>query len=193
MILWLNGAFGSGKTQTAYAIHRRLPGSMVYDPEKLGYLLQAAMPPSLRLQDFQDHPLWRSMNRELLETLAASYPGVIIVPMTIVKRDYYEELVAALGERFPLRHFILTAPRETLLRRLRSRLEGRGSWAARQLDRCLTAYARDILETPIDTDGRSVEAVAQAVAQAAGLVLEPPPGPIRGLLARMAVTLRHIR
>lgn len=27
MVIWLNGAFGAGKTQTAYELRRRLPGS----------------------------------------------------------------------------------------------------------------------------------------------------------------------
>ena len=34
MIIWLNGAFGAGKTQTAYALRRRLPGSYVVDCTK---------------------------------------------------------------------------------------------------------------------------------------------------------------
>nr|WP_245699827.1 AAA family ATPase [Streptomyces roseifaciens] len=34
MLLWINGPFGGGKTQTAYEIRRRLPGSVVRDPRK---------------------------------------------------------------------------------------------------------------------------------------------------------------
>ncbi|MBQ9717880.1 MAG: tunicamycin resistance protein, partial [Clostridia bacterium] len=37
MILWINGTFGSGKTQTAAELHRRIPDSFVYDPENVGY------------------------------------------------------------------------------------------------------------------------------------------------------------
>ena len=37
MIVWINGAFGAGKTLTAGEIHRRLPDSVVYDPEDVGY------------------------------------------------------------------------------------------------------------------------------------------------------------
>lgn len=39
MIIWINGAFGSGKTQTSYELQRRIPNSVVYDPEKIGFLL----------------------------------------------------------------------------------------------------------------------------------------------------------
>ncbi len=44
MIIWINGAFGSGKTQTAYELHRRLDGSYVYDPENAGYFIRKNLP-----------------------------------------------------------------------------------------------------------------------------------------------------
>lgn len=58
VIIWLNGPFGGGKTQTAYALHRRLPGSVVCDPEHAGFGLHRMTPPALR-GDFQDLPAWR--------------------------------------------------------------------------------------------------------------------------------------
>jgi hypothetical protein len=36
MLLWINGPFGGGKTQTAHEIRRRLAGGIVCDPELLG-------------------------------------------------------------------------------------------------------------------------------------------------------------
>ncbi|MGG2461054.1 hypothetical protein ACO0M4_14735 [Streptomyces sp. RGM 3693] len=33
MLLWINGPFGGGKTQTAHELQRRLPGSVLCDPE----------------------------------------------------------------------------------------------------------------------------------------------------------------
>jgi hypothetical protein len=33
MLLWINGPFGGGKTQTAHELQRRLPGSVICDPE----------------------------------------------------------------------------------------------------------------------------------------------------------------
>ena len=32
MIIWLNGAFGAGKTQTAWELRRRMADAYVYDP-----------------------------------------------------------------------------------------------------------------------------------------------------------------
>lgn len=37
MLLWINGPFGGGKTQTAHELQRRLPGSVICDPEYVGY------------------------------------------------------------------------------------------------------------------------------------------------------------
>ena len=65
MIIWINGAFGAGKTQTAYELHRRLPGSWVYDPEETGFLLRKTLPSALRLDDFQDYPPVNSTHRGL--------------------------------------------------------------------------------------------------------------------------------
>lgn len=58
MLVWINGPFGGGKTQTAFELHRRLPGSVVCDPEYIGFGLHRAMPVALR-KDFQDFPAWR--------------------------------------------------------------------------------------------------------------------------------------
>ena len=40
MIIWINGAFGSGKTQTAFELHRRIPNLYVYDPENIGSFIK---------------------------------------------------------------------------------------------------------------------------------------------------------
>lgn len=40
MIVWVNGAFGSGKTTLTSELHRRWPEALVFDPEQIGYLLR---------------------------------------------------------------------------------------------------------------------------------------------------------
>lgn len=47
MILWINGAFGSGKTQTAYELNKRIPNSFVFDPEETGFFLRSNLPESI--------------------------------------------------------------------------------------------------------------------------------------------------
>jgi hypothetical protein len=50
--LWINGPFGGGKTQTAHEIQRRLDGSVICDPEHLGFGLHRMMPARLRERGF---------------------------------------------------------------------------------------------------------------------------------------------
>ena len=40
MIVWLNGAFGAGKTSTAKELLQLLPNARLYDPEHVGFLLR---------------------------------------------------------------------------------------------------------------------------------------------------------
>ena len=113
MIIWLNGAFGAGKTQTAYELSRRLPNSYVYDPENAGFFIRDNLPPSLRGDDFQDYPMWRAFNFAMLDDIASRFDGHVIVPMTITNRQYYDELPGALSRKYDVRHFILYAQKET--------------------------------------------------------------------------------
>ena len=126
--------------------------------------------------------------------MAAAYEGVILVPMTVTNPAYYREMIERLGETYPVWHFILSAERKTLQRRLRSRLEGKNSWAARQIDRCLAAFAAEIPGIAVKTDALTVAQTAEEIARLAGLDLLPAcRGRLRRMLTRLAVKIRHIR
>lgn len=194
MIIWLNGAFGSGKTQTACALHRRLPGSYIYDPENAGFFIRKNLPPSIHKSDFQHYPMWRKFNLDMLSYISQHYNGPVIVPMTITDRGYYDELIGALAEKYELRHFILWAQPNTIRRRLASRLEGPNSWAARQIDRCVRAFETDITEHKICTDGSSIEQVAEEAAALAGVSLTADRrSRLRKRLDQVMTQFRHIR
>lgn len=66
MIIWVNGAFGSGKTQAAYELHRRIPNSYVYDPENAGYFIRDNLPADVKRGDFQHYPMWREFTTPCL-------------------------------------------------------------------------------------------------------------------------------
>lgn len=66
MLVWINGPFGGGKTAAAAELHRRVPGSVICDPEHLGFGLRRMLPPAMQT-DFQDLPAWRSGVREILD------------------------------------------------------------------------------------------------------------------------------
>lgn len=198
MLIWINGAFGAGKTQTAHELARRLDNAHVADPELLGFALRKMLPPSAR-GDFQDLPQWRSGVLETLRRAESAGTGPLIVPMTIVRDDYFDQIIGGLRTGgTDVRHYALVASPETLRRRLRTRLaylRGRGdTWAIGQIDRCVAALAGERYATHVPTDGRTVDEVVEAIAADAGLPLvRPRLSPLRYQARRVNVAVRHIR
>ncbi|MBT2382974.1 AAA family ATPase [Streptomyces sp. ISL-11] len=208
MLLWLNGPFGGGKTQTAHEIRRRLPGSVLCDPEHVGFGLHRMTPPALR-RDFQDLPAWRQGVFEVLDLALGEHEGAVIVPMTVVEPVYFREIVGRLRERgHEVAHFALLAERETVLRRLRERGFGhavrfvagrdaplrRESFAVSRLDLCLERLRDAEFAEQVWTDHLTVPQVADRVAASARLTLVPnTDGALRGRLRRAWTGARHIR
>jgi hypothetical protein len=195
MLIWINGAFGSGKTQTAFELHRRLPSSIVYDPETVGYHLQKVIPASAALEDFQDYPMWRELTYSTLAYLDQAHSGPILVPMTVTEPLYYWETVGRLRKAGVAVHpFTLLATKETLQKRLRKRGDGPRSWPYRQIDRCSEALASELFARHIETDELSVAETAEKIAAALGLALEEDTrSPLRKRMGRWMVQLKHIR
>jgi hypothetical protein len=187
MLLWINGPFGGGKTQTAHELRRRLVGSVVCDPELLGVGLHRMMPPALR-GDFQDLAAWRHGVYEVLDLTLKGSTGPVIVPMTIVEPMYFRETVGHLREQgHDVRHFALLADRSTTLRRLRERGLGHAvqwiagkdaalrveSFAVSRLDLCLERLQGPEFVEQVWTDHLTIAQVADHIAAAAGLSLAP--------------------
>ncbi|WP_431041616.1 AAA family ATPase [Streptomyces sp. P1-3] len=197
MLLWINGPFGVGKTQVAYELHRRLPGSFVCDPEHLGFALRRMLPEPMR-GDFQDLALWRRGVHEMLDSVVRGFDGTVIVPMTVVEPAYHREMAGALrASGHDVRHFALLAHPRTVRRRLRGRVMPlmRGdSWAVQQIDRCLEALRRPEFERHVATDGRTVPEVAELIAREAGVTPAPSSdGRVTHYLRRQWVSAKHIR
>ncbi|MFH8804979.1 AAA family ATPase [Streptomyces sp. NPDC017936] len=208
MLLWINGPFGGGKTQIAHEIRRRLPGSVVCDPEHAGFGLRRMLPPELR-GDFQDLVSWRQGVVEVLDLALTRHDGVVIAPMTVTDSGYFAETVGRLRELgHDVRHFTLLAERETVLGRLRERGFGRllgrvagrntarrrESWAVQRLDHCLERLREPEFAEHLWTDHATVPKTADRIAVLAGLTLRPnTEGPLRTRLRQARVGLRHIR
>lgn len=200
VLIWINGAFGAGKTQTAFELHRRLKNAQVADPELLGFALRKMLPAGAR-SDFQDLPQWRSAVVDTLQQAEAAQPGPVLVPMTIVRDEYFEEIVGGLrGRGVEVRHYALLASPETLRERLSTRVAfvrtglRCETWAMQQIPRCVAALAKERYATHIETDDRTTDEVVEQIAQDAGLRLVTPRlSPWRYQLRRVQVGVRHIR
>lgn len=200
MLIWINGAFGAGKTHTAFELQRRLAGAHVADPELIGFAMHRMLPSPAR-GDFQDLPAWRSAVVETLQRAEAAHHGVTLVPMTIVDDAYFDEIIGGLRSRgVDVRHYALTASPETLLRRLSTRIAfvrsglRRETWAVQQIPRCVAALAQDRYATHVATDERTTDEVVEWIAGDAGLTLARPRlSPARFQLRRLRVGLQHLR
>ena len=169
MLLWINGAFGSGKTTAAYELKARYPHLHVLDPEEIGFTQRRLLPPDLRGGDFQDQPLWRAWVYDLLEVASrSSHP--VIVPMTLVNPEYFSQIVERLrSSGLDVRHVTLMASRATLLKRLARRRDGPNSWPAQQIERCVSALEQPEFANHLDTDALTFDEVVEAMAREVGL------------------------
>lgn len=198
MILWVNGAFGSGKTTTAFELNRRLPDSFVYDPENVGYFIRRNTPGIYSKGDFQNISLWREMNYKILKMIAENYHGTIIVPMTLVNLNYYNEIVGKLiDDGFDVRHFILYVRRGEIKRRIKKRTApfiGKDTFATDSINRCVDAFDTIITDVKIHTDNMSVDDVVDKIAELCSLQLSPDKKSKFGkFLYRAKILIKHIR
>lgn len=121
MIIWINGAFGSGKTTLSEELKRRRPDFLLFDPEYIGIVLSKFV--SVPSGDFQDLPSWREVVAGVIVSLQRHHAKVIIVPMTLVNEKYFKEIMDTLRSNgINVRHFFLEVSAEELKRRIEERV-----------------------------------------------------------------------
>jgi predicted kinase len=163
LIIFLNGAFGIGKTTVARALVARLPGSLLYDPEISGIVLQrSARLLGYRVEDFQDLRVWRRLTIIGLR-IARLWSANIVVPMAFSNTVYLEEIRQAVENFEPrLFHFCLVAPTEVV----HSRLKRRGAdpdkqkWEYRRASECCVAHVSDNFAIHLNAVDRTPEELA---------------------------------
>ncbi|MER6914474.1 NUDIX domain-containing protein [Streptomyces sp. NPDC000594] len=120
MIVWINGAFGAGKSTTARELIDLLPGSTLYDPELTAAGLRALLPPErLGTPDgygYPELPIWRRLVVDTAAAMLAELGGVLVVPMTLLRQEHRDEIFGGLAaRRIPVCQ-VLLRPDETILR-----------------------------------------------------------------------------
>jgi thymidylate kinase len=147
MIIWINGAFGSGKTTLVTELSRQRPDALVYDPELVGFAVREIVP--VPTGDFQDLRLWRRQVASMALGLIEEYRRPLLVPMTLVDPTYLDEIFSELrAAGVPIHHFFLRVPADTLAARIdaqtivpddRDRDEQVRQWRRAQIERCVAA------------------------------------------------------
>jgi predicted kinase len=120
VIIWINGAFGAGKTTLAEELHRRLPDAVMFDPEDVGHMLWKWLRPE---GDFQHLPSWRELVVATALSLRKHHADTLIVPMTLLRDGYRAEILgglAAAGEE--VLHVFLDLDAGVLRQRLTDRV-----------------------------------------------------------------------
>ncbi|MEU2022245.1 AAA family ATPase [Streptomyces sp. NPDC016469] len=177
MIIWINGAFGSGKTTLVAELHRRLPDALVFDPEHVGFLLREIV--EAPGGDFQNLPLWRGQVASLAQGLVEEYGRPVLAPMTVVRRPYADEIFGALEKAgVPVHHFFLDVSAAVLEQRLHDRVlmpddperdEAARRWGKARIAECVAAVG-SLREDTVVLDGElPTDELAALVLERAGL------------------------
>jgi AAA domain len=155
VIIWINGAFGAGKTTLADELSGRLPDAVLFDPEYVGYVLRRWVP--VPTGDFQDLPSWRELVIATALSLRRHHAATLIVPMTLINDGYLAEILGGLrvgGEE--ILHVFLDLDPAVLRQRLTDRIlvpndpeadQQARDFGLRNLDRGIAAAARVPPET----------------------------------------------
>lgn len=163
-IIWINGAFGSGKTTISNELISKFDRGCMYDPEALGQFIRAHVEDGLHYDDFQEHPLWTKLNGETLLHMGQTFEGVVIVPMTLIDDIRLAQLETTLKEGgVDMLMFTLIASKETLESRLLKRGDSESEWAHLQLDKCTDVLLGGSFGNYIDTDNKSVSEVTSEI------------------------------
>jgi hypothetical protein len=197
VIVWINGAFGAGKTSAARALLDIIPNSTLYDPEVTGQGLDRLLPQKrlAEVGDYQDLPIWRRMVVDTAAALLAEVGGVLLVPMTLLRQEYRDEIFGGLAARRVTVRHVLLAPAETILR---ERIAGREvppdlpdgeirmrQWAYDHIEPYRAALASWLTAdahlvdtsalTPYETAARIAEAVGSGTVPVCDIVQTPEP------------------
>lgn len=118
MIVWLNGAFGAGKSTTAKALVALAPRLRLFDPEWVGYLLRANLSDH-EFTDFQQLRPWRTLVPVVAAEVADFTGQDLVAVQTVLDEGYWAELhtgMTGLGHR--VAHVLLDAPADVLHARI---------------------------------------------------------------------------
>lgn len=137
MIVWINGAYGSGKSTAAHTLVDQIPGAQHFSAEYVGDAVRENLEKLCYHVEYPDYPIWRRFVSELLLEMAKLTDKPIFIPMTVLKQEYMDEMFARLEENgVKCLHIILDTGADTTMERILARGEDADCWCAQQTGRC---------------------------------------------------------
>jgi len=119
VIIWLNGAFGAGKTTTAAELAGTMPSARLFDPEMVGYLLMEYLKDH-DFYDFQELPAWRTLVPAVTNEIARFTGQHLIATQAVLNESYWTELQQGFKQHsLEVFHVVLDVDTEVLARRIK--------------------------------------------------------------------------
>ncbi len=170
MIIWISGAYGVGKSTLADAMAARMEKPLIFDAEEVGNAVRGNYPDCPYGFIFEDYPLWGEFCRKLLKDIHHSFRKDILVPMTLVRRESHANIIEALiREGIETRLIILEASWQSIHDRILARGEDEDCWCMKNIEMARAASKALPGGFHIDTDGRTVEELAEMALKAVGV------------------------
>ena len=165
MIYWINGSYGVGKTTIAECLVKELKKAYIFDPETVGNAVRDNHPEELIYSYiFEDYELWRKFNYELLKDISSKYDGDIVVPMTLVRKESYNDIIKWLKDNnVEILYFFLDGDYKTIHDRILKRGEGEDSWCMKNVKMCIEAQNNDLNAIHIDTVNKTPEEIVKDI------------------------------
>jgi AAA domain len=171
MIVYINGAFGIGKTTVARLLVARIPEAILFDPELIGNMVSKTLGGLDPKDDFQLYESWSELVGASLRSFRNAYPrSTMVVPMSLLDERIRDRMIAAMREAdadfFPS---TLVASPEELGRRILGRecSDKSRAWCLQHMAAAPQASGGDV--TVIDTTalapGAIVDRILVAVAK----------------------------
>lgn len=168
MVVWINGAYGVGKSTLAKKLHERKAHSFIFDAEAVGNAVRDNLPKELYSGAvFEAYPLWFVFCTELLRNISAGFDGDIFVPMTLVCKGSFERIAKPLAESgVAVKHILLVSTHEIVHDRILARGEDEDCWCMENIDLCLKNQREFDGVIRIESTGKTVDELADEVLRA---------------------------
>jgi len=164
MIIWLNGAYGVGKTTVAEILAGKLENSLLFDAEAVGDAVRGNYPDDPYGYIYEDYPLWCDFCYQLLADIHNKFHKNILVPMTLLRESSYQHILKPLADSgIEIKLFVLEASYQTICERILKRGEEEGCWCMENIEMAQTGTRILPGGSTIMTDNKRAEDIAQMI------------------------------